>query len=133
MARPYDMMGKWPGNQRGVAAKNISLVRNKQHSINFLYQIDTSDSCPIPVSTDLRMFKDNVVIDLLVPMAGCFHAVVTYENQEIGNGEFDLIVLTGAVLFLPAHIPFAVLWFQDIRVKFRRIDKSPFSKICILP
>ncbi|XP_039248236.2 apoptosis-resistant E3 ubiquitin protein ligase 1-like [Styela clava] len=48
----------------------------------------------IPVSTDLRLANDTIIVDLFVPISGCFHAVTTYENEIINNGEFDLVVLT---------------------------------------
>lgn len=36
-----------------------------------------------------------VFLRLTLHSRGCFHACISYQNQPINNGEFDIIVLSG--------------------------------------
>lgn len=71
---------------------------NRMHRLDlgdkFSLMIEDDGGSPVPVSTDLRLTHDCFVVDLFVPLCGCFHAVATYENELISNGEFDLVVLS---------------------------------------
>lgn len=57
-------------------------------------EIGDDEGVPVPVSTDLRLTHESLIVDLYVPLSGCFHAAASYQGELISNGEFDLVVLS---------------------------------------
>lgn len=60
-------------------------------------------------SVTLNKQQCQVLLRLIVRKTGCFRARISYKEQLLSNGEFDIIVLSGELLLCTKEIYTAVV------------------------
>ncbi|XP_064420953.1 apoptosis-resistant E3 ubiquitin protein ligase 1 [Latimeria chalumnae] len=75
----------------------VSLNDDDNYNVE-VYKLDSLEDERSEVLLDKSVVSNRqtcqVLLRLTLRKRGCFHACISYQNQPIGNGEFDIIVLT---------------------------------------
>lgn len=70
-------------------------------------------------SVTLNKQQCQVLLRLTLRRTGCFRARISYKDQPLSNGEFDIIVLNGKQLFHAEEKYTAIDWVQECSAPFQ--------------
>lgn len=97
------MCSQLPSPTLYVKAKRLSGSELGLICVVLVFQLGTVDDDSVDdyytKSVTLNKQQCQVLLRLIVRKTGCFRARISYKDQPLSNGEFDIIVLSGELPF----------------------------------
>uniref|UniRef100_A0A4W4F4W2 Apoptosis-resistant E3 ubiquitin protein ligase 1 n=1 Tax=Electrophorus electricus TaxID=8005 RepID=A0A4W4F4W2_ELEEL len=122
-----------PRDEYGNPTSNsVSLVDEANYSVHIHPVRDLPSTHELGIHTAVSCIKQqcHVLLRLTLKKKGCFRARITYRDQSLSNGEFDIIVLSGEKSCVEKNVstPGISIYFEAYLYSTGNYSGSPWQR-----